>query len=276
MKIKSILILCLLLTSTHSWSNGKWLSYGNGMVNLDNVKVITKGVTIHKEMYEDFETNLGLAMLMELNTSSVLIPPEDRCYEGINWNYRLWVNSFKIKDYLPAYSTEQIPSKDTLLSSLDGYSDITEYETFKNWYFYKHTLTEDQRKEIVSSLNMTTSEQEELFSTDNGISKGLDMINSEMNSLLPVSESDYKTWLSDESENKIIEDTYNLKDHYLSNTVPMYHNSLKFDEFELWISGTSCNLNLVSSESESSQLIQDTLSKIGNFINSDKHYMELF
>jgi len=234
MKIRSILILCLLLSSTHSWSNGKWLGYGSGMINLDNVNYITRGTTKHQEMHDE-------------NTYLYEIITSDRCNNGYTWTFKEWVNAFKTdKEYLRMYSTEQIPSKDTLLSSLEEYSDITLYETFKNWYEFKLEISDPDYSEYQNNL------------------------------VLPVSESDYKTWLSDESGNKIIEGTFNIKKQYMYNTNPMYHNSINFDDFELWISGTSCDLNLVSSESESGKLIQDTLSKIGNFINSDKHYMELF
>jgi len=234
MKIRSLLILCLLTVSTQTWSENKWLSYGNGMINLDNVNYITRGKTKHQEMYE-------------LSSLLYVLNPSDRCNGSYTWTFKEWVNAFKTdKEYLRIYSTEQIPSKETLLSSLEGYSDITLYETFKKWYEFKLEIS------------------------DPGYSEYQD------NMVLPVSEYDYKTWLSDESGNKIIEDTFNIKKQYMSNTIPMYHNSIYFDDFELWISGTSCDLNLVSSVSESDQLIQDTLSKVGKFIRSDKDYLELF
>lgn len=235
MKLKLIITLCLLTVSTLSLSNSKWLRYGDRMFNLDTIGVITKGTTVHKEMYEDLQTTLSVAMLMGLDTSSILNPPDDRCYEGISWTYRLWVNSLKIKDYLPAYSTYQDPNG-TLLSLRDGYSDITSYDTFKNWFFYKNPYTE-----------------------------------------LSISKVEYDEWLhNDDIPNEIIEDTFNFKQPYIVNTVPMYHNSILFDDTPLWISGLDCNHNLVSSVSESDQLIQDTLSKIGKFISSDKDYLELF
>ena len=246
MKIRSLLILCLLSISTHTWSENKWLSYGNGMINLNNVGFINTGTTTHKEMYDD--TFLG-------KMYKGLIP-SDRCNNGYTWSYKEWVNSSKKdKNYLDSFSVEVSDrDKGIKLSSLEGYSDITSYDTFKNWYLFKNPKSPDVFSKITGQ---------------------------------PVTKDQYEWWLTSEDIGtkqfgvtketyNLIEETYNLNDHYLSNTVPMYHNSIKFDDFELWISGTSCDLNLVSSESDSVKLIQDTLSKIGKFINSNKSYMELF
>ena len=285
MKIRSFLILCLLLISTYSWSESKWLSYGNGMINLDNVSSIIPGTTTHKEIYEG--TVLG--NFYKGTILDVMIP-SDRCNSGYTWTYRGWVDFAKgDPEYLGLYSTEKHtyeqnlkvldissdeqvemenlmrdmdikPETNTLLSSYDGWSDITSYDTFMNWYTYKNPLSIDREllKTRLSSIPL------ELLDTE----EGFEELKSTMSSILPVTEVGYTKWLSSDNHvNKIIEDTYNLNDHYLSNTVPMYHNSIKFDEFELWISGTSCDFNLVSSESESKKLIQDTLSKIGTFIN---------
>jgi len=274
MKLRNILILCLLSISTHSWSESKWLSYGNGMINLNNVSSITPGKTTHKEMYEG--TVLYENTVLR-DIYGVLIP-SDRCNSGYMWTYREWVNSSKKdKEYLGLYSNEVIEHessklKGSKLSLIEGYSNITLYDTFKNWYFFKNPLTENQINNV-PEIKLSISEQEKLLESPDVVNT----INERLYSLLPVTKDQYEDWLMKEDvPNKVIEEIYNLNNHYLSNTDPMYQNSIKFDDFELWISGTSCDLNLVSSESESKKLIQDTLSKIGTFINSDKGYMELF
>ena len=268
MKPRFIFIISLLLISTQTWSESKWLSYGNGMINLDNVGFINPGTTTHKEMYEG-------TVLYDIYGGLV---PSDRCNSGYTWTYREWVNSSKKdKEYLGIYSNEVIEYegsklKGSKLSLIEGYSNITLYETFKNWYFFRHPITKDQINSIPET-KLSISEQEKLLESP----EVFDKINERLYSLLPVTKVQYEDWLTkDNVPNKVIEEIYNLNDHYSSNTVPMYHNSIKFDEFELWISGTSCDLNLVSSVPESEKLIQDTLSKIGDFINSNNHSMELF
>ena len=278
MKTRSFFILCLLFLSTQTWSESKWLDYGNGLINLNNVGLITKGVTTEKHF----------------------IWGRDRCNNDVSWSYRDWVGSIKGEsDYLSKFSTEIFSYeqklkgmglspelqeeynnedfwKETgLVKIQDGtplshvhkdYSDITSYTTFVNWYTYKN----GQPVEDLFKLN------------EERIDEVVDFDNHEkyyewVSTVLPVSQDDYKKWLgSSDHENEIIEKTYNLKRDYLEHTVPMYHNSIKFDDFELRVSGTSCGLNLVTSESESVQLIRNIFSKIGRFVDSDKHYMELF
>ena len=255
MKLRFMFIISLLLISTQTWSESKWLSYGNGMINLDNVNHIQPGNIVHKEV---FGMKNG--------------PHDSRCNNEYTWTYREWVESSKKdKKYLSLYSTIKINDEDVNLYSIEGYSDITLYDTFKNWYFFKNPLNENQINDIPET-KLSISEQEKLLDSPDFYNK----INEVMYSLLPVTKVEYENWLSTEEGNKIIEDTFNITDQYLSNTDPMYKTSIKFDDFELEISGSSCDLNLVSSVPESNQLIQDTLSKIGNFINSNKHYMELF
>lgn len=252
MKLRFMFITGLLVLSTQTWSESKWLSYGNGMINLDNVNHIQPG---NVNFYGVF-----------------IINDRFRCNNKYTWTYREWVESSKKdKKYLSLYSTIKINDEDVNLYSIEGYSDITLYDTFKNWYFFKNPLNENQINDIPET-KLSISEQEKLLDSPDFYNK----INEVMYSLLPVTKVEYENWLSTKEGNKIIEDTFNITDQYLSNTDPMYKTSIKFDDFELEISGSSCDLNLVSSVPESNQLIQDTLSKIGNFINSNKHYMELF
>ena len=251
MKLRFMFITGLLVLSTQTWSESKWLSYGNGMINLDNVNHIQPG---------------------NVNFYGVFINDRFRCNNKYTWTYREWVESSKKdKKYLSLYSTIKINDEDVNLYSIEGHSDITLYDTFKNWYFFKNPLNENQINDIPET-KLSISEQEKLLDSPDFYNK----INEVMYSLLPVTKVEYENWLSTEEGNKIIEDTFNITGQYLSNTDPMYKTSIKFDDFELEISGSSCDLNLVSSVPESNQLIQDTLSKIGNFINSNKHYMELF
>ena len=251
MKLRFMFITGLLVLSTQTWSESKWLSYGNGMINLDNVNHIQPGNIV--KFYGRF-----------INDS--------RCNNKYTWTYREWVESSKKdKKYLSLYSTIKIDDKDVNLYSIEGYSDITLYDTFKNWYFFKNPLSEKQLDSIPET-KLSILDQEKLLDSPDFYNK----VDKVMYLLLPVTKVEYENWLSTEEGNKIIEDTFNITGQYLSNTDPMYKTSIKFDDFELEISGSSCDLNLVSSVPESNQLIQDTLSKIGTFINSDKHYMELF
>jgi len=268
MKLRFMFITGLLVLSTQTWSESKWLSYGNGMINLDNVNHIQPGNIVHKEVFENSDNVLDKTVL---DMYGVFIN-DSRCNNKYTWTYREWVESSKKdKKYLSLYSTIKINDEDVNLYSIEGHSDITLYDTFKNWYFFKNPLNENQINDIPET-KLSISEQEKLLDSPDFYNK----INEVMYSLLPVTKVEYENWLSTEEGNKIIEDTFNITGQYLSNTDPMYKTSIKFDDFELEISGSSCDLNLVSSVPESNQLIQDTLSKIGTFINSDKHYMELF
>jgi len=299
MRIKNIITFLLLLISTNSSSEGKWLSNGNTIINLNNVKVIQRyndGSLLHNDvaydeaLYEFTETDIN-----KINS------PIKRCVNGAyTMTYKEWVAKAKARDmsdiHTGNYLWDYSPIKDTSvmvseiksnlgysLTEIDDitrdikslgiqpptndelfemYNNITSYSTFANRYLYNnYTSNQD--------LEMNPLKIKEMY-------KGLDNV---INSLLPVSIDEYERWLVGSEErnqyykNTIIEETYNLKNHYLHNTKPMYHNSIKFDDFELWISGDNCQLSGV----HSGILIRDMLSKIRIFINNDdEHYMELY
>ena len=317
MRIKNIITFLLLLISTNSLSDGKWLSYGHTMINLNNVKVIQQGYNIDKFLHDNVAYDVAYDdALFEFQTTDInkINSPIKRCVNVAHtMTYKEWVKKAKrdtgkihsgyyLWDYSPikdtsgivleiksnlGYSLTEIVDTEKDMESLglyhpptndelfEMYNNITSYNTFTDRYLYKYSLSKHDQESFMNKMpkmSMDPLKRKEMY-------EGLDKV---INSLLPVSIDEYDRWLGGSEKegqyykNTIIEETYNLKDHYLSNTVPMYHNSIKFDDFELTLSGISCDLNLVSSESESEKLIQDTLSRIGNFINSDKHYMELF
>ena len=290
MRIKNIITFLLLLISTNSSSEGKWLSNGNTIINLNNVKVIQRyndGSLLHNDvaydeaLYEFTETDIN-----KINS------PIKRCVNGAyTMTYKEWVKKAKrdtgkihsgyyLWDYSPIKDTSGMVSSLTEIDDItrdikslgiqpptndelfEMYNNITSYSTFANRYLYNnYTSNQD--------LEMNPLKIKEMY-------KGLDNV---INSLLPVSIDEYERWLVGSEErnqyykNTIIEETYNLKNHYLHNTKPMYHNSIKFDDFELWISGDNCQLSGV----HSGILIRDMLSKIRIFINNDdEHYMELY
>ena len=309
MRIKNIITFLLLLISTNSLSEGKWLSNGNTMINLNNVKVIQQGYNIGSFLHDDVAYDDALYEFTETDINKINSPIK-RCVNGAyTMTYKEWVKKAKrdtgkihsgyyLWDYSPikdtsvmvseiksnlGYSLTEIdditrdikslgiqpPTNDELF---EMYNNITSYSTFANRYLYDN-YTSNQDWEKVPKISMNPLKIKEMY-------KGLDNV---INSLLPVSIDEYERWLVGSEErnqyykNTIIEETYNLKNHYLYNTKPMHHNSIKFDDFELWISGDNCEINLVSTANDSRILIRGMLSKISIFINNDdEHYMELY
>lgn len=357
MRIKNIITFLLLLISTNSSSEGKWLSNGNTMINLNNFKFIQQGYNIggllHDEhtayggaVYEFYNSDINkinspikrclndtYTVFIALNDGLMSdydksTPPIKRGLNGTyTMTYKEWVAKAKARDmsdiHTGNYLWDYSPIKDVnimnakIISNLgyslresedmkryigslgippatnderfELYNDITSYATFHNRYLYKNPPLSKYKQMLLkyktlfmlSDMPMNSSKRKKTYEAE--VEEKIKEIDKIINSFLPVSKHEYEMWLADNEndqnedyKNTIIEETYNLKDHYLSNTVPMYHNSIKLDDFELTLSGASCDLNLVSSESESEKLVQDTLSRIVNFINSDKHYMELF
>jgi hypothetical protein len=176
MRIKNIITFLLLLISTNSSSEGKWLSNGNTMINLNNVKVIQQGYNNGSFLHDDVAYDDALYEFTETDINKINSPIK-RCVNGAyTMTYKEWVKKAKrdtgkihsgyyLWDYSPikdtsgivleiksnlGYSLTEIVDTVKDMESLglyhpptndelfEMYNNITSYNTFTDRYLYKY------------------------------------------------------------------------------------------------------------------------------------------
>jgi len=109
MKIKNTIILGLILISTNTLSDGKWLDWGaSSMTNLDKVTSISGGILF-----------------------------KNRCNNKYSWTLQEWIDSHrKGGGYYGGFYTEENPKT----------ADITKYETYE--YSYNLFISENPSSKV--------------------------------------------------------------------------------------------------------------------------------